>query len=154
MQVAHSPYVGMAHCIRVMLREEGVGAFFKSLRTTVRAFLGVCRARYVSADTRRKVSSNSCIAAASGLRCSRSPTQILMNVPFTAIHFSTYEAGKRALGEAGQPEGLRSELLAGGLAGAQLLAGASCSSSAEASCSTMQLRSSALPLHTWSNSAC
>lgn len=76
LQVAHSPYSGVAHCIRVMLKEEGVGAFFKSLRTT-----------------------------------------ILMNVPFTAIHFSAYEAGKRALGEAGQPEGLRSELLAGGLAG-------------------------------------
>lgn len=43
--------------------------------------------------------------------------QIWMNVPFTAIHFSAYEAGKRALGEAGQAEGLRSELLAGGLAG-------------------------------------
>ncbi len=43
--------------------------------------------------------------------------QILMNVPFTAIHFSAYEAGKRALGEAGQVEGLWSELLAGGLAG-------------------------------------
>ena len=40
-----------------------------------------------------------------------------MNVPFTAIHFSAYEAGKRALGEAGQVEGLWSELLAGGLAG-------------------------------------
>lgn len=43
--------------------------------------------------------------------------QIFMNVPFTAIHFSAYEAGKRALGEAGQVEGLWSELLAGGLAG-------------------------------------
>ncbi len=41
-----------------------------------------------------------------------------MNVPFTAIHFTAYEAGKRALGEAGQTEGLPSELLAGGVAGA------------------------------------
>lgn len=48
-----------------------------------------------------------------------SPAQIWMNVPFTAIHFSAYEGGKRALGEAGQVEGLRSELLAGGFAGSE-----------------------------------
>lgn len=36
-QVAHSPYASVNHCIRVMLKEEGAAAFFKSLRTTVRA---------------------------------------------------------------------------------------------------------------------
>ncbi len=45
-------------------------------------------------------------------------TQILMNVPFTAIHFSTYEAGKRKLEDAGLTGGLPVELLAGGTAGA------------------------------------
>lgn len=76
LQVAHSPYRGVADCVKVMLHQEGPSAFFKSLRTTV-----------------------------------------LMNVPFTAIHFSAYEAGKRALGDAGQQEGLQTELLAGGVAG-------------------------------------
>lgn len=45
------------------------------------------------------------------------PTTILMNVPFTAIHFSIYEAGKRALEDAGLPGGLQVELLAGSIAG-------------------------------------
>ena len=52
-------------------------------------------------------------------RCThRFGTQILMNVPFTAIHFSTYEAGKRKLEDAGLTGGLPVELLAGGTAGA------------------------------------
>jgi len=44
-------------------------------------------------------------------------TTILMNVPFVSIHFSTYEAGKRTLEDAGLSEGLQVELLAGGTAG-------------------------------------
>ena len=55
------------------------------------------------------------------MACCAVVVQILMNVPFTAIHFSAYEAGKRALGEAGQVEGLWSELLAGGLAGESII---------------------------------
>ena len=36
-QVVHSPYKGISDCVMRMLREEGVGAFYKSYRTTVRA---------------------------------------------------------------------------------------------------------------------
>lgn len=76
LQVAHSPYSGIADCVRMMVRQEGIGSLFKSL-----------------------------------------PTTILMNVPFTAIHFTTYEAGKRTLEDAGLTGGLQVELLAGGTAG-------------------------------------
>lgn len=138
-QVAHSPYSGVSHCIRVMLKEEGAGAFFKSLRTTVRSLVGssICKtiscdaALHVWRDCMRSTAllhHRSAVDPACKLEEGAKPhevhilraaaPQILMNVPFTAIHFSAYEAGKRALGEAGQPEGLRSELLAGGLAGA------------------------------------
>ncbi len=37
MQVVHSPYKGISDCVVRMLREEGIGAFYKSYRTTVRA---------------------------------------------------------------------------------------------------------------------
>ena len=37
LQVVHSPYKGISDCVVRMLREEGVGAFYKSYRTTVRA---------------------------------------------------------------------------------------------------------------------
>ncbi len=42
-----------------------------------------------------------------------------MNIPFTAVYFSTYESAKKALGarEAWQEETLQVQLLAGGLAG-------------------------------------
>ena len=45
--------------------------------------------------------------------------QIVMNIPFTAIYFATYESAKKALGarEAQQEETLLVQLLAGGLAG-------------------------------------
>uniref|UniRef100_A0A383WH93 Mitochondrial carrier protein n=1 Tax=Tetradesmus obliquus TaxID=3088 RepID=A0A383WH93_TETOB len=56
LQVAHSPYKGLADCTRQILQHEGVGALYKSYRTTV-----------------------------------------LMNVPFTAMHFSVYEAAKKWL---------------------------------------------------------
>lgn len=52
-------------------------------------------------------------------------TTLVMNVPFTAVHFATYEAAKKALGQlGGGPGGEASEdhfathLVAGGAAGA------------------------------------
>jgi solute carrier family 25 (mitochondrial iron transporter), member 28/37 len=44
--------------------------------------------------------------------------QLLMNVPFTAVHFSTYETVKRMLDKTGENEGLRTQVVAGGTAGA------------------------------------
>lgn len=45
------------------------------------------------------------------------PTTVVMNVPYQAMHFTTYEAAKTMLsGEEGE-HGLREEALAGGLAG-------------------------------------
>lgn len=38
LQVAGSPYSGVVDCVRTVLATEGVGAFFRSLRTTVRFF--------------------------------------------------------------------------------------------------------------------
>lgn len=35
-QVMHSPYNGVRHCVTRMLAEEGIGAFYKSYKITVR----------------------------------------------------------------------------------------------------------------------
>ena len=40
-----------------------------------------------------------------------------MNVPFTAIHFATYESAKKLLSSHDESEGLLTQLTAGGLAG-------------------------------------
>lgn len=62
MQVEGSPYRGVMDAARQMLRREGIGAFFRSYRTT-----------------------------------------LVMNVPYTAMHFSVYETAKKLIlrGEAG-----------------------------------------------------
>jgi solute carrier family 25 iron transporter 28/37 len=46
------------------------------------------------------------------------PTTLVMNVPFTAVHFSTYEAVKRMLGQSAGEERLLTHVVAGGAAGA------------------------------------
>ncbi|KAK2982743.1 hypothetical protein RJ640_025159 [Escallonia rubra] len=56
LQLSSSPYKGVADCLKTVLKEEGIGAFYASYKTTV-----------------------------------------LMNAPFTAVHFATYEATKKAL---------------------------------------------------------
>jgi len=40
-----------------------------------------------------------------------------MNVPFTAIYFTTYESAKKLLNQADREEGLLTQLTAGGAAG-------------------------------------
>ncbi|KAK9813241.1 hypothetical protein WJX72_011309 [[Myrmecia] bisecta] len=75
LQVARSPYHGIADCVLRVTREEGISAFFRSYRTT-----------------------------------------LVMNVPFTALHFATYESAKKALGTE-EEERLGVQLVAGGLAG-------------------------------------
>ncbi|PIM97580.1 Mitochondrial carrier protein MRS3/4 [Handroanthus impetiginosus] len=59
LQLSSSPYSGVWDCVRRVMKDEGIGAFFASYRTTV-----------------------------------------LMNAPYTAVHFATYEAAKRGLMEA------------------------------------------------------
>lgn len=81
LQLQSSPYKGVGDCVRRVLVEEGVGAFYKSYKTTV-----------------------------------------VMNAPFTAVHFATYEAAKRGLTEV-SPESASDERLvvhatAGAAAGA------------------------------------
>ncbi|KAL3692190.1 hypothetical protein R1sor_005841 [Riccia sorocarpa] len=81
LQVRQSPYAGLTDCIKTMLREEGVRAFYVSYRTTV-----------------------------------------IMNIPFTAVHFASYEAAKKMLmelspGQANE-ESLLMHITAGGAAGA------------------------------------
>ncbi|KAG8387918.1 hypothetical protein BUALT_Bualt02G0071300 [Buddleja alternifolia] len=81
LQLSSSPYKGVWDCVRRVLREEGLRAFYASYRTT-----------------------------------------ILMNAPFTAVHFATYEAAKRGLMEV-SPESVSDERLvvhatAGAAAGA------------------------------------
>lgn len=56
LQLKSSPYKGVVDCVRRVLVEEGIGAFYASYKTTV-----------------------------------------VMNAPFTAVHFATYEAAKRGL---------------------------------------------------------
>ncbi|KAG6629025.1 hypothetical protein CIPAW_14G054700 [Carya illinoinensis] len=58
LQLSNNHYAGVWDCVKRVLRDEGLGAFYASYRTTV-----------------------------------------LMNAPFTAVHFATYEAAKRALTE-------------------------------------------------------
>lgn len=43
--------------------------------------------------------------------------QLVMNIPFTAVYFSTYESTKKLLGKAEEDEGLLVQLVAGGIAG-------------------------------------
>ena len=54
-------------------------------------------------------------------RNARVLSQLVMNVPFTAIYFSTYESAKKLLNQADREEGLLTQLTAGGVAGAVLL---------------------------------
>lgn len=79
LQLTSSPYTGVSHCVRTVLRDEGLGAFFASYRTTV-----------------------------------------VMNAPYTAVHFATYEAAKRMLGDlaAADEESLAVHATAGAAAGA------------------------------------
>ncbi|XP_059668061.1 uncharacterized protein LOC132313350 [Cornus florida] len=82
LQLKSSPYKGLGDCVRRVLVEEGIGAFYKSYRTTV-----------------------------------------VMNAPFTAVHFATYEAAKRGLMEvspesASEDETLVVHATAGAVAGA------------------------------------
>ncbi|KAL8536456.1 hypothetical protein ACS0TY_011894 [Phlomoides rotata] len=70
LQLGSSPYKGVWDCVKRVLREEGVQAFYASYRTTV-----------------------------------------LMNAPFTAVHFATYEAAKRGMMEV-SPDNLSDERLA------------------------------------------
>ncbi|XP_010037681.2 mitoferrin [Eucalyptus grandis] len=82
LQLERSPYRGVGDCVRRVLVEEGIGAFYASYRTTV-----------------------------------------VMNAPFTAVHFATYEAAKRGLMEAFLVESASDESLvvhatAGAAAGA------------------------------------
>ncbi|KAF6174658.1 hypothetical protein GIB67_006310 [Kingdonia uniflora] len=85
LQLRSSPYFGVKDCVLRIIREEGIGAFYASYRTTV-----------------------------------------VMNAPFTAVHFSTYEAMKKILSgvspENASEERLLVHICAGGVAGA--LAGA------------------------------
>ncbi|CAI0381893.1 unnamed protein product [Linum tenue] len=74
-------YRGVLDCVKRVFREEGIGAFYASYRTTV-----------------------------------------LMNAPFTAVHFATYEAAKKGLAEI-SPDSANDESLivhatAGAVAGA------------------------------------
>uniref|UniRef100_A0A0D9VSZ9 Mitochondrial carrier protein n=1 Tax=Leersia perrieri TaxID=77586 RepID=A0A0D9VSZ9_9ORYZ len=78
LQLTSSPYTGVSHCVRTVLRDEGARAFFASYRTTV-----------------------------------------VMNAPYTAVHFATYEAAKRMLGDmAANEESLAVHATAGAAAGA------------------------------------
>ncbi|EPS69201.1 hypothetical protein M569_05566, partial [Genlisea aurea] len=70
LQLGNSPYKGVWDCVRRVARDEGMGAFYASYRTTV-----------------------------------------LMNAPFTAVHFATYEAAKRGLTEV-SPDAVSDETLA------------------------------------------
>lgn len=78
LQVAHSPYKGLVDCATRVVRQEGVGALYKSYRTT-----------------------------------------LLMNIPFTAMHFSVYEGAKKWLlhvdsGDEAAEDRLSVQLVAGG----------------------------------------
>ncbi|GAQ82434.1 mitochondrial substrate carrier family protein [Klebsormidium nitens] len=77
LQLRDSPYRGVADCVRRILKEEGVRAFYRSY-----------------------------------------PTTLVMNVPFTAVHFATYEAVKRMLGQSAGEDRLLTHVIAGGAAGA------------------------------------
>ncbi|KAL5550745.1 hypothetical protein UlMin_000921 [Ulmus minor] len=82
LQLKSSAYKGVGDCVKRVLIEEGIGAFYASYRTTV-----------------------------------------VMNAPFTAVHFSTYEAAKKGLMEVSPESASGDETLvvhatAGAVAGA------------------------------------
>ncbi|XP_063787940.1 mitoferrin-1-like [Pseudophryne corroboree] len=76
MQMYNSPYKSMLHCIQVISRTEGVGAFYRSYTT-----------------------------------------QLLMNIPFQAIHFMTYEFTQEQLNPRRQYNP-GSHIVSGAIAGA------------------------------------
>lgn len=79
LQLEGSPYKGVRDCVRRVMVEEGLGAFYAAYRTTV-----------------------------------------IMNAPFTAVHFATYEAVKKHItrgGDKEKEEGLAVHTTAGALAG-------------------------------------
>ncbi|KAK4274866.1 hypothetical protein QN277_018033 [Acacia crassicarpa] len=81
LQLSNSGYKGVWDCVKRVLSEEGLGAFYASYRTT-----------------------------------------IVMNAPFTAVYFSTYEAAKRGLmgisPQSGEDERFVVHAAAGAAAGA------------------------------------
>ena len=60
-----------------------------------------------------------CAVRCTGSEHSPASPQLVMNVPFTAIYFTTYESAKKLLNQANdREEGLLTQLTAGGAAGA------------------------------------
>ncbi|CAL9213998.1 unnamed protein product [Arabidopsis halleri] len=104
LQMGEGTYKGVWDCVKRVLREEGIGAFYASYRTTV-----------------------------------------LMNAPFTAVHFATYEAAKKGLIEF-SPERVSDEegwlvhatagAAAGGLAAARTSKGMAPENALPCSCSS------------------
>jgi solute carrier family 25 iron transporter 28/37 len=88
MQISHSPYRSILHCARSTYQLEGIHAFFKSYRTTVCSplqasnYLRVCHSSRYQFDTACTLCVN---------------LQLVMNVPYTALHFTTYESAKKLL---------------------------------------------------------
>lgn len=70
MQVSHSPYRSLLHCVQTTWQKEGLAAFYKSYWTT-----------------------------------------LVMNVPYTALHFTVYESMKKFL--VGQPAAAQTAAAAG-----------------------------------------
>lgn len=78
LQMAGSPYKSVTDCVYRVMREEGVGALYRSY-----------------------------------------PTTLVMNIPFTAVHFAVYEGAKRVLQSRWklEEEGFWVQFTAGGFAG-------------------------------------
>ena len=129
LQIANSPYKGVLDCIRGTYKHEGLRAFYRSYKTTVRSsglhfgmlrklrsyldrvyiFLPVATDLFVK-QIPLQPNSACCFAVILGV-------QVIMNIPFTAVHFSAYETAKRLIDSQGDDEALATQLIAGGAAG-------------------------------------
>jgi solute carrier family 25 iron transporter 28/37 len=127
LQVAHSPYTGIWDCLKRVLQAEGPSAFFKSYRWGGALCQAACSLHPGLLDIPPgKAPCQLPPLQPTPLRTRLCRTTIVMNIPFTAMHFSVYEAAKKWLlglenadGQAAEEEeeGLAVQLVAGGLAG-------------------------------------
>ena len=110
LQVSHSPYRSLAHCMQTTWREEGLRAFYKSYWTTVSEQLPGqhpvrCSAGGAAGEADLQLPVQPCLAQHS--LCPTLPfpaslpalAQLVMNVPYTAMHFAVYESMKKFLVE-------------------------------------------------------
>jgi solute carrier family 25 iron transporter 28/37 len=101
MQLKSSAYSNVFHCISTVYRQHGIGAFFIGKLKDVLVLYPFCLVLIMRQGYK---------------------TTLIMNVPFTAIHFTVYESCKKIIHKwrniAADDLSVTSQLLSGAMAGA------------------------------------